>query len=288
MTEYRPRQRLKVVPLALSLILGAGSALAQDEKPQYGGTLEVVTVYPTLSALSFDPADWNWKLNHDTGNYLEQLFAADLSKSVRKGGKHRFYADAYLPSDAIRGELAESWEWKESPLRIEIKLRKRIMFPEKQGVMTSRELTADDVVFSYNRLANSPRKLKDYFNHVAKVEATDKHTVVFTFNGYFAEWDYRFGYGYYSGIYPKEVADAGAANWKNVNGSGPFMLTDFVQGNSNTYTKNPIYWDKDKVNGGEYKLPFVDKLVYRTIKDEATYITAIRTGKLDILEWIRW
>ena len=66
------------------------------------------------------------------------------------------------------------------------------------------------------------------------------------------------------------------------------MLTDFVQGNSNTYVKNPIYWDKDKINGGEYKLPFVDKLVYRTIKDEATFITALRTGKLDILEAIRW
>ena len=84
------------------------------------------------------------------------------------------------------------------------------------------------------------------------------------------------------------MADAGAANWKNVNGTGPFMLTDFVQGNSNTYTKNPIYWDKDKINGGEYKLPFVDKLVYRTIKDEATFVTALRTAKLDILETIRW
>ena len=83
---------------------------------------------------------------------------------------------------------------------------------------------------------------------------------------------------------PKEVADAGAANWKNVNGTGPFMLTDFVQGNSNTYAKNPNYWDKEKIGGAEYKLPFVDKLVYRTIKDEATYITALRTGKLDILE----
>ena len=69
---------------------------------------------------------------------------------------------------------------------------------------------------------------------------------------------------------PKEVVDAGAANWKNVNGTGPFMLTDFVQGNSNTYAKNPIYWDKEKIGGAEYKLPFVDKVVYRTIKDEAT------------------
>ena len=238
-----------------SLILGAGTPLADTDKPKYGGSLEIGTVYVTLTALSWDAQDFNWKHNHDTGQFYEQLFAADLSKSVKNGGPHPFYADAWLPSDAIRGELAESWEWKENPLRVEIKLRKGIMFPEKPGVMASRELVADDVVFSYNRLANSPRKLKDYFNHIAKVEATDKHTVVFTFNGYFAEWDYRFGYGYYSGIYPKEVADAGAANWKNVNGTGPFMLTDFVQGNSNTYTKNPIYWDKDKVNGGEYKLP---------------------------------
>ena len=87
---------------------------------------------------------------------------------------------------------------------------------------------------------------------------------------------------------PKEVVDAGAANWKNANGTGPFMLADFVQGNSNTYVKNPIYWDKEKINGAEYKLPFVDKLVYRTIKDEATFVTALRTGKLDILESIRW
>ena len=33
------------------------------------------------------------------------------------------------------------------------------------------------------------------------------------------------------------------------------MLTDFVQGNSNTYTKNPNYWDKEKIAGAAYKLP---------------------------------
>ena len=129
------------------------------------------------------------------------------------------------------------------------------MFPDKPGVMASRELVADDVVFTFNRLDKSPKKIPGYFDHLDKVEATDKHTVVFIFKDYNAEWDYRFGWGYYSGIMPKEVADAGAGNWKNVNGTGPFMLTDYVQGNSNTYVKNPIYWDKDKINGAEYKLP---------------------------------
>ncbi|HYC66431.1 MAG TPA: ABC transporter substrate-binding protein, partial [Reyranellaceae bacterium] len=114
------------------------------------------------------------------------------------------------------------------------------------------------------------------------------HTVVFYMKHYFAEWDYRFGWGYYSALVPKEVVEAGAGNWKNVNGTGPYMLTDFVSGNSNTYTKNPDYWDKEKIGGVEYKLPFVDKITYRTIKDEATFITALRTGKLDMLEAIRW
>ena len=273
--------------LALCVAALAPYAAAQ-EKPQYGGTVNIGTVYVTLSALSWDPADWNWKLNHDTGQFYEQLFAADLTKSRRHGGKHPFYADAWLPSDAIRGELAERWEWKENPLRVEVTLRKGIMFPDKPGVMKSRELVADDVVFSFNRLEKSPKKIATYFDHVEKVEARDRHTVVFTFKEYNAEWDYRFGWGYYSPIVPKEVADAGAQNWKNVNGTGPFMLTDYVQGNSNTYTRNPNYWDKEKIGGQEYKLPFADRIVYRTIKDEATFITALRTAKLDILESIRW
>ncbi len=92
--------------LGLVFVLGA-SATKADTKPQYGGTLEVGTVYVTLSALSWDLADWNWKQNHDTGEFYEQLFAADLSKSKRNGGKHPFYADAWLPSDAIRGELGK-------------------------------------------------------------------------------------------------------------------------------------------------------------------------------------
>jgi peptide/nickel transport system substrate-binding protein len=266
----------------------AGAASAQQAKPQYGGSLEIGTVYVTLSALSWDPHDWNWKLNHDTGQFYEQLFAADLSKSKKAGGPHSFYADAWLPSDGIRGELAESWEWKKDPLRVEIKLRKGIMYPEKPGVMAAREFVADDVVFSYQRLASSPKKIAEYFDHVAKVEATDKHTVVFSFKEYNAEWDYRFGWGYYSTITPKEVVDAGASNWKNVNGTGPFMLQDFVQGNSNTYVKNPNYWDKEKIGGEEFKLPFVDKVVYRTIRDEATQHAALRTGKIDMLEVIRW
>ena len=205
--------------LALAIAFACGAAAAQGAKPQYGGTLQITTVYPTISPLSFDLSEWHWKQNHDTGMYLEQLFAADLDKSVRKGGKHRFVADAWLPSDGIRGELAESWKTLESPFRVEVKLRKGVMFPEKPGVMASRELTAEDIAYTFNRQNSSPKKVDSMYDYVDNVKVTDRYTVVFNLKEYNAEWAYRFGYGYYSGIVPKEVVEAGATNWKNINGT---------------------------------------------------------------------
>lgn len=279
------------IPVALAALLVAGAAQAQPaaaQKPQYGGELNIGNVFLTVNPMSPDIGDWAWKHAQDTGLAYEQLFAADLDKSVRKGGKHTFLADAWIPTDALRGELAEKWEMKTNPLRVEVQLRKGVMFPAKAGVMESRELTADDVLFSFDRLNKSPKKIPTYFDHVDRVEVTGKHSLTFFMKAYNAEWDYRFGWGYYSGIMPKEVVAAGPGNWKNVNGTGPFQLQEYVQGNSLVFTRNPVYWDKEKIGGAEYKLPFVDKITYRVIKDEATFITALRTAKLDLLESVRW
>ncbi|MBP8308157.1 MAG: ABC transporter substrate-binding protein [Burkholderiaceae bacterium] len=278
---------------AAALALGTApmAASAQTEKPQYGGNLSIGMVYVTLSPLSWDPTDWPWKYAQDAGLMHESLMAADLMKSKRRGGKYSFTADSWLPTDATRGELAESWKFLENPPRVEFKLRKGIMFPDKPGIMKSREFVAQDVVANHNRMDKSPKKTPTILDHIVKVEATDKHTVVYTFKNYFAEWDYRSGWGYNSSIVPQEVFDApgnGAKDWKNHVGTGPFQLTDYVQSNSVTFTKNPIYWDKEQIGGQQYKLPFADKIVYRIIKDESAFLTALRTGKLDVLEGVRW
>jgi peptide/nickel transport system substrate-binding protein len=274
---------------ALGAVLLSGNAFAQNaEKPQYGGTLEVSTIFATLSALSFDHKDWPWKINHDAGGIYEQLLTADLSKGTRNGGKYAFHADAWIPSDAIKGELAESWEVQKDPLAVVFKLKKGIMFPAKPGVMEARELTADDVVFSFNYRQTSPKRPPGFTDDITKVEARDRYTVVYHLKNYLADWPFWLGYGYNSSIMPKEVADAGATDWKNLNGTGPFALTDYVPGNSHTYSRRTDYWDKEKVGEAEFKLPFVDKVVYRIIRDDSTRITAFRTGKLDILEALGW
>lgn len=276
---------------ALTFVLAAGPAAGQSfkmETPKYGGTLEIVTVYATISALSWDNYDYNWKHNHDTGQVYEQLFVTDVSQFKSRGGKWTMTPDAYIPSESMRGELAEKWELKQNPLQIVVTLRKGMMFPEKPGIMASRELTADDIVYTFNRQNTSPKKIEGMYDYVDSVKATDRYTVVFNLKEFNAEWAYRFGYGYYSGIVPKEVVDAGAANWRNINGTGPFRLTDYTQGNSNTYEKNPIYWGTETINEKEFKLPYLDKINYRIIKDEATRVTGLRTGKIDVLELIRW
>ncbi len=258
-----------------------------SEEPRYGGSLNVGTVVVTLAPLSWDPVDWSWKINHDTGMVREQLFAADLDKSVRKGGKYRFISEAYLPAASLRGELAESWEW-ETPLTLVVHLRHGVMFPDKPGVMSEREFVADDVLYSFDLVESSPKKIPTYFDHIDRLEARDEHTVVFHFNEFNAEWAYRFGYGFHSGISPRETADIDRKDWRNVVGSGPFELTRYVRNNSQRYNKNPDYWDTEQIGDKRYAIPFIDNVTYRIIKDEATWLTALRTGKLDILESIRF
>jgi peptide/nickel transport system substrate-binding protein len=273
--------------LASMTLLDAVEENKQEETPQYGGTLNVGSVYITLSPLSWDPADWAWKGNHDTGLVRELLFAGDLKKSVRNGGRNAFISEAYLPEDAMRGELAETWFW-EDPITLVINLRKGIMFAERPGLMEAREFDAEDVAYSYNIVNESPKRIPTYFDHIKDVVARDRHTVVFYFNQYHAEWPYRYGYGFYCQIIPREMANVDPKDWHNVHGTGPFTLERYIQSNAQIYRRNPQYWDKEQLGDGSYQLPFIDKFIYRIIRDEATFLSALRTGQLDILEAIRW
>jgi peptide/nickel transport system substrate-binding protein len=105
-----------------------------------------------------------------------------------------------------------------------------------------------------------------------------------------ANWFYRMGWGYYDAIQApeQEKAPGGPGKWQNACGTGPYMLTDYKDGHSQTYTKNPKYWDSEFINGKKYKLPFTDKVIMMIIKDEATQLAALRTGKVDLMMTINW
>ena len=85
-------------------------------------------------------------------------------------------------------------------------------------------------------------------------------------------------------ILPPEVIEqyGDYTDWKNVVGTGPFELTDYVEDVSITWTKNPAYWGYDE-KYPENRLPYIDEIRALLMAEKATRIAAMRTGKVDII-----
>ena len=257
------------------------------EEPIYGGTMTVLHVHCGLEPATWDPADCNWIVEPFTSPVMEKLVIGDIEKYGPRGTNQFPFTDMeYIPSDYFRGQLAESWTLPDDTTYI-FNIRKGIYWPDKPGVMASRELTAEDIAFSKNRLYQSP-KCPGYYDNVVGATALDKYTLEIKLVKYDANWVMSGAWGYFQRIYPPEMVDAGMTDWKNVTGTGPFVLKDYVSGASLTWERNPTHWDTTTVNGREYKVPFVDRLVWPIIVDTSTQLAALRTGKCDIEESVGW
>jgi peptide/nickel transport system substrate-binding protein len=280
------KQRLRhllVVMLIATFTLGFLTNPTKAEEPQYGGELRIITLNSAIPPMSWDNYDWNWKHAHDTGLFLEHLMVGDLQKGPRGTNEFDFHVEAWWPPNVRTGELAESWKIEKNPLRIVFKLRKGIYWQEKPGVMKAREFDADDVVYSMQRIVSSPKAIKGYINSVDRWEKIDKYTVALYLKHWDENWWYHFGNSYYAAIMPKEMVEAGANKWQNMCGTGPYMLSNYEMGSTITSTKNPNYWGKETINGKLYKLPFTDTIKELLIRDEASRISALRTGQADIM-----
>ncbi|GAI33835.1 unnamed protein product, partial [marine sediment metagenome] len=64
-------------------------------------------------------------------------------------------------------------------------------------------------------------------------------------------------------------------------GTGAFRFQELVLGSHMRLDRNPNYWDTMTIDGVEYELPFLDEVMCVIIKDAATALAALQTGKLD-------
>ena len=71
-------------------------------------------------------------------------------------------------------------------------------------------------------------------------------------------------------------------DWRNLVGTGPFEITDWVEGSSITWTKNPNYWGYDE-KYPENRLPYIDGMKMLVIPDVATRVAALRSGRIDVM-----
>ena len=261
------------------LVLTASQLSAAGKKePQYGGT---ITRQISAGPISWDIGRANWSASYWAGTHLEKLLDGDVDKMRSEGT----FVSRYHPYSAVRGQLAESWEWRDAT-HIIFNIRKGVHWQNKPPV-NGRELDAEDVVTSLKRTWEVPRFKKGYWAWMDKIEAIDKYTVEITTNRFDVQWWFYPGEGWYNEIYPRELVEKDLLNnWKFANGTGPWMLKEYITDVGGTWVRNPNYWDTTTINGKKYKLPFADKLRKLIIPDAATYMAAFRTGKLDILPYL--
>ncbi len=251
--------------------------------PQYGGTITFVDNGSAGTVTDYYVSGAGPK---NVQLFMEKLGIANwaIDRDVWP------YNTQHIPDFALSGRLAESWEQPDLDTII-FKIRQGVHWHDKPP-MNGRELTAADVEWSFHRLLG----LGSGFTEPAptvwalpqfrtkSVTATDQYTVVFELDPP-APWALnRILRGDNTAILPREVIEQhGDYNdWRNVVGTGPFMLTDHVEGTSWTYVKNPDYWGYDE-KYPENRLPYVDEIQRLISKEQATILAMMRTGKADYI-----
>jgi peptide/nickel transport system substrate-binding protein len=132
---------------------------------------------------------------------------------------------------------------------------------------------------------DGPHATSNYLADIISITAPDNFTVVFNWKLSNPEWVYEClmlaGTAENCIECPEAVAQWGSVNdWHHAIGTGPFVLTDFVDGSSAILVKNPNYWGYDE-RYPQNKLPYVDEIKYLIIPDSTTALAALRTGKID-------
>ena len=253
--------------------------------PQYGGTLtSAVTVFPPSTD------NW-WNLGwapHLIGGVVERLAFADwgLSRDIWNG---RIYS--VVTPEMTTGALAESWSMPDDTTFI-WNIRQGVHWHDK-APMNGREFDAHDVEWNFHRYFGLGDFSEDGPNAavgavvggvgIESVTATDQWTVEIKLTKPHLDVLGKFLNGYFFAHAPEQIEEYGdAKDWRNLVGTGPFILTDFVEGSSATWEKNPNYWGYDE-KFPDNRLPYVDELRSLLMPDMSARLAALRTGKVDMM-----
>lgn len=253
-------KRTVMLIIGVSMLAWAPLSAAQD-MPTPGGTLRVAV--PAITSL--DPIF----IADDVSMYPSSLVYQFLVRAIRTEDGSIEYI----------GDLAESWETSEDNTVITFTLREghtfhdgNAVFPEGQG----REVVADDVVYSMERLLNTPGSVvpSDIVSTFVSIEALDPRTVRLTLsspNGLL--FDGARGLSFMA-IYPREaVEQLGDALRTNPIGSGPFEFVEYVVDERVLLRRNEDY----------PIAPLLDAVEFRIIPQASSQVLAVEAGEIDVI-----
>nr|WP_084659579.1 ABC transporter substrate-binding protein [Vibrio sonorensis] len=176
--------------------------------------------------------------------------------------------------------LAESWERVDNET-MRFKLREGVKFH------SGNELTADDVVWTFDRLKKSP-DFKGIFAPLVSLTKVDNYTVEIKTDGTYplvenvATYIFPMDSKFYTGTTEdgKDKAElvkhGNSFASTNVSGTGPFVVKSREQGIKVEFERFDDYWDKQSPGN-------VDKLTLVPIKEDATRVAALLSGDVDMI-----
>jgi len=243
--------------------------------PQYGGTLNwrYTAIQPTWDTNTFVGGEWQWF--RDSFTFLD--WTMDRSICDFKG---------YTPTEYLKGTVLESWE-QTDPQTYTFRIRKGITWQNKAPV-NGREFTTEDVLFHFDRMMGTGHGFTTpnpvYKGQMAtwdKITVVDKYTFTLKLKtpSFLGFRNFLTGGNFEASEW---VAQGDLQNWKNAVGTGPWMLTDYIEGSSITYSANPNYWWHDERYPNN-KIPYLDSIKVIIIPDIATAEASLRSGKIDLL-----
>lgn len=240
----------RLAAAAVALALAGGMAHAKTFKYAFQGDLNALDPYTLNETFTLGAM----------GNVMEGLTKRDKDLAIIPG-------------------LAEKWETPE-PTRWRFHLRKGVKFHGGE------DFTADDVLFSLERMRSPGSQIKTRAPADMKAVKVDDHTVDFVLTSpnpiLHYEWDTWY-------MYSKKWAEANGATQAQsatatslspfalkANGTGPFTIASHEPGVKTVFKPNPNWWGKPEHN--------LTEVIFQTIKSDATRVAALLSGEIDMMD----
>ena len=243
---------MKLLQAALLAALGVASL---------GAAAQTVRVANQGDSLSMDPHSLNESLQLSvTGNVYEGLVGRNKDLSLAPA-------------------LATSWK-QISPTVWRFELRKGVQF------LDGTPFNADDVIFTFQRVAGEGSDLKSNINDVKEVRKINDHVVEIETKAPFPILPDQLTTTYIMSKKWCETNQAtrpvdrrkgieNAASFR-ANGTGPFRLRERQPNVRTTFVRNGNYWGKIDGNAQE--------VIFTPIGNDATRVAALLSGEIDVME----
>ncbi|MBI3326497.1 MAG: ABC transporter substrate-binding protein [Nitrospinae bacterium] len=240
--------------MASGLVGGLSASLAAAQ-PKPGGTLTVglaadIAHFDVFHAIGYEAI---WAL----GNLHSGLVRAD-------------------PSGKIVPDMATSWDIKDEGLTYVFRLQKGITFHD--GTPADAEAIKWNMEYILDPVNKADAQV--FFKPIASVEALDDATLQVRLQAPSADFLMVLG-GYRTGFLvasPTAVKQWGKDYKFHPVGSGPFKFVEWTPGQQATLAKHESYFKPG--------LPYLDKVILKTMKEATTRIGAVRSGELAFATWI--